>query len=96
MSNQPKCKQCGSTTVAWKQSKAGKWYLAEVRYGARGREINAGPHFKSCPVANAARTAKILADEQAYRAEVREHMVWDAERGQYLDRRTGQPWESRL
>lgn len=47
------CKRCGSNRVAWVQSKAGKWYLAE---GTGGLGVQPGKvvpvkwnaHFKNC------------------------------------------------
>lgn len=50
MSKIAKCRDCGSTNVEWRQSKAGKWYLADLRYGPRGSVYSDGPHYRSCTV----------------------------------------------
>lgn len=42
------CKKCGSREVAWQQSKAGKWYLAETTKGRNGVRYPSAPHFKTC------------------------------------------------
>lgn len=41
------CKNCGNTHVTWLQSKAGKWYLADVNAGIRG-SVYTTPHFQTC------------------------------------------------
>ena len=46
-----KCSDCGATNVAWKQSKAGKWYLADVRPArtlAYTGDVVRGPHYLNC------------------------------------------------
>ena len=43
-----KCKRCGSEQVAWIQSKAGKWYLAEA-YFVDGQIEAARFGFHKCP-----------------------------------------------
>lgn len=84
------CRDCGARNVTWRQSKAGKWYLADLATTPRGREYAGTPHFKSCTVANAARNARVLADETKRRAEIRAYMQWDGAR--YIDTRTGEEW----
>lgn len=44
------CRDCGATNVEWRQSKAGRWYLADLYQGARGRIYSDGPHYRSCTV----------------------------------------------
>jgi hypothetical protein len=41
------CKNCGNSYVTWLQSKAGKWYLADVNSGIRGSQYTT-PHFQTC------------------------------------------------
>lgn len=66
-SNRPvTCKNCGSAAVVWKQSKAGKWYLADVHSGARGRVYSDGPHYRSCTaVGPKADELRAIADHNA-------------------------------
>jgi hypothetical protein len=45
-----RCRDCGSTDVEWRQNKAGKWYLADLRHGIRGSVYSDGPHYGSCSV----------------------------------------------
>jgi hypothetical protein len=52
------CRACGSTAVVWKQSKAGKYYLANEHAGIRG-SVYTTPHFKNCAAKNAERMAAI-------------------------------------
>ncbi len=58
-----RCKHCGSSDVEWRQSKAGKWYLADIRTGARGSTYSDGPHYRSCTAVGP------KADENRARAE---------------------------
>jgi hypothetical protein len=83
MSNAPTtCKNCGSTAVEWKLSKAGKWYLADMHnskiQGAPG-SYTSGPHFKSCVAAGpraeqlraqADHNAKVQAERDAHQAKM--------------------------
>ena len=80
-SNRPaKCRDCGTTQVAWEHSKAGKWYLADVRgskiHSAAGT-YNAGPHYLTCEArgpradrmrATDAHNAKVEAERAAHQA----------------------------
>jgi hypothetical protein len=52
----PKCNNCGSTNVEWRQSRAGKWYLAQLNDGIRGSVYSSGPHYTVC--------ARILATKE--------------------------------
>jgi hypothetical protein len=61
------CKKCGGTGLVWATAKSGKHYLAHVIRRANVSDEFI-PHFKSCAGANAARDAKVLADEADYRA----------------------------
>jgi hypothetical protein len=74
MTKQSKCRECGTTNVEWRQSKAGKWYLADINRGARGSRVFAGPHFKSCAAdrnaAVAAHNAKVQAERDAHQAKM--------------------------
>lgn len=50
MSNAPKhatCKNCGTSDVTWRQTKAGKWYLADVNHGIRG-SVYYSAHYLTC------------------------------------------------
>ncbi|AII27257.1 hypothetical protein SEA_OMNICRITICAL_89 [Mycobacterium phage OmniCritical] len=42
-----KCKKCGRDGLEWLQNKAGRYYLADRFYGARGSSWTM-PHFKQC------------------------------------------------
>jgi hypothetical protein len=59
------CNTCGSTNVEWRQSKAGKWYLAELNDGIRGSVFSSGPHHNVCArkQATAAHNAEVAARE---------------------------------
>lgn len=63
MNSQAKCKDCGTTAVEWKHSKAGKWYLANIHYGIRG-SIYHTPHFKNCDKSLKAREELMAAQRQ--------------------------------
>jgi FAD/FMN-containing dehydrogenase len=63
-----KCRDCGTTDVEWRKSKAGKWYLAQLRYGARGSVYSDGPHYLACS-AKGPRAERLRAIE-AHNAEV--------------------------
>lgn len=78
MSKTTKCKNCGSTNVEWRQSKAGKWYLAELLVGIRGHVYSDGPHYRACTAvgpkadqlrAIAEHNAAVEAQREAERAE---------------------------
>jgi len=73
------CKDCGSTSVEWRQSKAGKWYLANLLSGARGSVYSDGPHYRTCSVAGPraerlreieAHNEAVLADRAAQQARI--------------------------
>jgi hypothetical protein len=78
-SNRPaKCRDCGATNVEWRQSKAGKWYLAELQNGIRGSVYSDGPHYRACTArgpkadhfrAIAEHNAQVEAQREAERAE---------------------------
>lgn len=72
------CKNCGNTHVTWLQSKAGKWYLADVNAGARG-SVYTTPHFQTCTAvgptadrlrATAEHNAKVEAERAAKQANI--------------------------
>lgn len=76
-----KCRDCGTTNVEWRQSKAGKWYLADLQHGARGSVYSDGPHYRSCAVRGPradrlreqeAHNAKVQADNDAFNARMLE------------------------
>lgn len=72
------CKNCGNNHVTWLQSKAGKWYLADVNSGIRGSQYTS-PHFQTCTAvgptadrlrATAEHNAKVEADNAAFNARI--------------------------
>jgi len=83
--NRPtKCRDCGSTSVEWRESKAGKWYLAELLHGARGSVYSDGPHYRVCSVRGPRadrlreideRNAQIAARNEAYKARMSEMIL---------------------